>query len=307
MALVAVTGGTGLLGSALVPRLLARGHLVRLLTRPRAVGAAPRPSIEGVTWHEGSLADGESLDRLMDGVDCVVHAAYSEPGSTPMPGCTATQAWFAENFTGTMRLLERTVATGRKQLLYTSSLAVFSRDPDLDQRGDRFERDEDAPLLPLEFYGSLRAACESLLRTAAHAYGLNTSIWRLGLVLGLRDPWTASPFTTTAREVRQHGEARTPYGAYTIAVEDAAEILADAVCDDGVRGRTYHVFDRWVTHEDMVPRLGAAFSKTARIASERAREPRLPIRGDLSRERFTRWSTDERLTTLAQQLAARLG
>ena len=42
MALVAVTGGTGLLGSALVPRLLARGHQLRLLTRPRAAGVAPR-------------------------------------------------------------------------------------------------------------------------------------------------------------------------------------------------------------------------------------------------------------------------
>ncbi len=307
MALVAVTGGTGLLGASLVPRLLARGHLVRLLTRPRIAGAAPRPSIQGVTWHEGSLADGDSLDRLTDGVDCIVHAAYSEPGSTPMPGCTATQAWFAENFMGTMRLLERTVATGKKQLIYTSSLAVFSRDPDLDPRGNRFERDEDAPLLPLEFYGSLRAACESLLRTAAHAYSLNTSIWRLGLVLGLRDPWTASPFTTTAREVQQHGEARTPYGAYTIAVEDAAEILADAVCDETVRGRTFHTFDRWVTHEDMAPRLGAAFGKAARVVCERACEPRLPIRGDRIRERFSRWSTDQRLTTLAQQLAARLG
>ena len=307
MALVAVTGGTGLLGASLVPRLLARGHLVRLLTRPRIAGEAPRPSILGVTWHEGSLADGASLDRLTDGVDCIVHMAYSEPGSTPMPGCTATQAWFAENFMGTMRLLERTVGTRQKQLIYTSSLAVFSRDPDLDPRGDRFERDEDAPLLPLEFYGSLRAACEQLLRTAAHAYSLNTSIFRLGLVLGLRTPWEASPFVQQAREAAQHGEVRTAYGAYTVAAEDAAEILADAVCDATTRGKTFHVFDRWVTHGDIAPRLGEALGKTVRVACERACEPRLPIRGDRIRERFSRWSTDERLTTLAQQLASRLG
>ncbi len=305
MAKVAVTGGTGLLGNALVPRLLARGHTLRLLTRPLGAGRS-RPTIPGITWHEGSLADGASLDSFADGVDCILHAAYSEPGATTMPFATATQTWFAENFTGTMRLLERTVATGSKQLLYTSSLAVFSRDPDLDPRGDRFLRNEDAPLSPLEFYGSLRSACESLLRTAAHAYGLNTSIWRLGLVLGMREPWTASPFAQQAREATHHGELRTPYGAYTVAVEDAAEILADAVGDLTTRGQTYHVFDRWITHADMAPRLAAALGKQTRIACDAAKEPRLPILGARIKERFSRWTTEEGLTALARNLVARV-
>lgn len=304
MAIVAVTGGTGLLGRALVPRLLARGHTLRLLTRPRRDGPA-RAAIPGLTWHEGSLADGASLDALTEGVDCVLHAAYSEPGATTIPGATATQAWLTENFNGAMRLLERTVATGKRQFLYTSSLAVFSRDPNLDPRGDRFARDEEAPLSPLEFYGSLRAACESLLRTAAHAYGLNTSIWRLGLVLGLREPWTTSPFAQQAGEAARHGEVRTPYGAYTVAVEDAAEILADAIGDEGVRGETFHVFDRWVTHADMAQPLGVALGAPVRVACESASPPRSPILGARIRRRFQRWTTDDRLATLARELVAR--
>jgi nucleoside-diphosphate-sugar epimerase len=305
MALVAVTGGTGLLGSALVPRLLARGHVLRLLTRPRAASAAPRPATPGVTWVEGSLSDHDSLDRLVDGADCILHAAYSEPGSSHDATRSPTQAWFYENFNATMRLLERCVGATNKQLIYTSSLAVFSRDPDLDPRGDRFVRDEECPLSPLEFYGSLRAACESLLRTAAHAYGLNTSIWRLGLVVGMREPWTASPFATQAKEAATNGSIRTPYGAYAIAVEDAAEILADAVGDASLRGRTYHTFDRWITHADIASPLERALHRSVAIACNPAQQPRMPIVGERIRERFAKWSMDARLSALAAALAQR--
>lgn len=305
MALVAITGGTGLLGSALVPRLLARGHQLRLLTRPRPAGLASRPATTGITWVEGSLSDHASLDRLVEGADCIVHAAYSEPGASDDATRSPTQAWFHENFTATMRLLERCVGPRNKQLIYTSSLAVFSRDPDQDPRGDRFIRDEDCPLSPLEFYGSLRAACEQLLVTAAHAYSLNTSIWRLGLVVGMREPWTASPFATQAREAARDAAIRTPYGAYAIAVEDAAEILAGAVGDMSVKGRTFHTLDRWITHEDIAEPLRRALGRDIAIACAAAKEPRMPILGERIRERFSAWSTNARLSQLASALTQR--
>lgn len=182
---------------------------------------------------------------------------------------------------------------------------MFSRDPDLDPRGDRFVRDEDCPLSPLEFYGSLRAACEQLLVTAAHAYSLNTSIWRLGLVVGLREPWTASPFATQAREAARDFAIRTPYGAYAIAVEDAAEILADAVGDVSVKGRTFHTFDRWITHDDIAAPLSNALGRDIAIECAAAKEPRMPILGARIRQRFSAWSLDERLSQLATALAKR--
>lgn len=65
MATVLVTGGTGVLGSYLVPRLRARGHDVRALSRHSAGAGAVR----------GNVRTGEGVAAAVAGCDVVVHAA----------------------------------------------------------------------------------------------------------------------------------------------------------------------------------------------------------------------------------------
>lgn len=301
MKTIAITGGTGLVGRHLVPLLLQRGHRVRLLTRG-GKRIAEGPDVVAV---QGSLLDERALDVLVDGADAILHMAYSEPGATSVAGRSSTQVWFDENLLGTVRLLERTANVRDRRMLYTSSLAVFSRDPNLDPRGHALRRDEDCALLPLEFYGSLRAACEPLLRTAAHAYGFCTSIWRLGCVLGLRDPWTTSPLYEVVDEAVRTGAVRSPYGAYSIAVEDAAAILADALVDDSVEGETYHVFDRWIEHAEVARLVGERLGRPIDVVAPPAREPAAPILGEKIHARHRGWTTDERLASLIGELASR--
>jgi UDP-glucose 4-epimerase len=304
MATIAVTGGTGLVGRHLVPLLCARGHRLRLLTRSREAHAwlAAQPE---VTLVDGDLCDEAALDRLVDDADAVLHMAYAEPGATAVGGRSATQAWFDTNLLGTVRLLERVPRLRARRLVYTSSLAVFSRDPNLDPRGHGLRRDEQCALLPLEFYGSLRAACEPLLRTAAHAYGFCTSIWRLGCVFGLREPWPASPFASTVAAAVRTGAVGEPYGVYAIAVEDAAAILADALVDDSVRGETFHVFDRWIEHGEVARLVAAALGRPIAVTAAAALEPRAPILGDKIHARHRAWTTDARLGALVRDLVAR--
>ncbi len=298
MKTIAITGGTGLVGRHLVPLLLARGHRVRLLSR-RGGGSLP-----GVEVIRGSLLSELSLDALTEGADSILHMAYSEPGATPSTDRSATQVWFDENLMGTVRLLERTARVRDKRLVYTSSLAVFSRDPNLDPRGHGIRRDEDCALLPLEFYGSLRAACEPLLRTAAHAYGFRTSIWRLGCVLGLREPWSSSPLWPLVEEALAIGEVRTPFGAYAIAVEDAAAILADALEDDTAQGETFHVFDRWIDQAEVARLVGKSLGRRIESTQPPAREPISPIVGAKIHARHPAFSTDRCLAKLVDELVA---
>jgi uncharacterized protein YbjT (DUF2867 family) len=66
---VLVTGGTGVLGSAVVAELVSRVHAVRVLTRHRdAVGDTAKVV-------SGSLASVGAIAEALDGVDAVVHCA----------------------------------------------------------------------------------------------------------------------------------------------------------------------------------------------------------------------------------------
>lgn len=66
---VLVTGGTGVLGSAVVDELVSRVHAVRVLSRhPDAVGDTARVI-------PGSLASAGAVAEALDGVDAVVHCA----------------------------------------------------------------------------------------------------------------------------------------------------------------------------------------------------------------------------------------
>jgi len=69
VALVLVTGGTGMLGSLVVRRLVEEGHEVRVLSRTDG------PTQEGATRWVGDVRTGVGLPAAFEGAEVVVHAA----------------------------------------------------------------------------------------------------------------------------------------------------------------------------------------------------------------------------------------
>ena len=108
---LAVTGGTGFVGSHLIDSALAAGHRVSALTRRQ------QPSRAGVNWVEGDLGDRDALTRLVEGADAVIHVA------------------------GTLATLAAATAAGARRFVFVSSLAA--REPALSMYGGSKARAEE--------------------------------------------------------------------------------------------------------------------------------------------------------------------
>lgn len=76
---IAITGATGFVGGVLLKRLASMGWQIRALVRPASMHK--RPSQVVSEWVTGDLNDMESLQRLVAGVDAVVHCAGAVRGA----------------------------------------------------------------------------------------------------------------------------------------------------------------------------------------------------------------------------------
>ncbi len=124
---VALTGATGLVGTATLERLLDAGYTIRALTRQSQKERA------GVTWIEGALDRPDSLVKLCDGADAVLHIA----GVVNAPGKAGFEAG---NVTGTQNMLDAAKEVGVSRFIHISSLSA--REPRLSHYGDSKFRGE---------------------------------------------------------------------------------------------------------------------------------------------------------------------
>lgn len=120
MTTIAVTGGTGFVGTRLIALALEAGHHVRALTR-RVQTERP-----GIAWVRGDLNATAALAELCAGADAVIHVA----GVVNAPD----RAGFAAgNVEGTRNMLAAANESGVRRFVHVSSLAA--REPELSAYG----------------------------------------------------------------------------------------------------------------------------------------------------------------------------
>ena len=158
---ILVTGGAGYIGSHTVIELLAHGHTVTVvdnlcnskeeaLRRVRAIAGRP------VAFHRVDLLDRAALDAVFDAAryDAVIHfaglKAVGESVQKPL-------AYYHNNMTGTLVLLECMQAHGVKRLVFSSSATVYGVPKSMPLR-------EDAPLSATNPYGRTKLMIEEILR-----------------------------------------------------------------------------------------------------------------------------------------------
>lgn len=157
---VAVTGGSGFTGGALIRKLLAEGYVVRALARDPAT----IQSIDNLEVIPGSLGDRDALAQLVDGVDTVFHIAamYRSEGSY--------EEFIAVNVDGTRNLLEASKFAGVRRFIYCSTIGVHGTVA-------YTPSDETAPYNPRDDYQRTKLMAEQYC-LQAHGHGIEVVVIR---------------------------------------------------------------------------------------------------------------------------------
>ena len=240
---LAVTGGTGFVGSHLIDSALAAGHEVRALTR------RDQPPRDGLEWVGGSLEDRQALERLIGEADAIIHVAGVIN--------SATAAGFElGNVGGTLAMLAAATAGGVRRFVHVSSLAA--REP------------------KLSLYGASKAKAEELVQSS----GLDWAIVRPPAVYGPGDKETLELFRM-ARLGLMLMPPRGRLSL--IHVDDLARLLLALAGPSAPSGILIEADDgkpRGWTHREFAKALGTAVGKKPAIVSAPGALLRLAARAD---------------------------
>ena len=226
---LAVTGGTGFVGEHLLRIAAAAGHELRALTR------TPRQAEPSIYWIEGALDRPDTLARLVEGSDAVIHIAGLISGSK--------EAFEAVNVGGTGAIIDAARSSGVRRIVHISSLAA--REPSLSA------------------YGASKDRSERLVQ----ASGLDWTIIRPPAVFGPGDRETLELFKMARRGI----VALPPRGRFSVIhVEDLCRLILAVLGRPESFGQTYEPDDGrhngW-DNRHFAKSLGRLFGKRATTLS----------------------------------------
>jgi len=126
---VALTGGTGYVGTFATKALLDAGHRPRLLVRDRAKLATKLAALDIdasiLDVVVGDMTDRAAVERLVAGCDAAIHAA----ASVEVLNRGDAKRTIETNVGGTRNVVEAALAAGCDPVVHVSSVAVFGTRP----------------------------------------------------------------------------------------------------------------------------------------------------------------------------------
>lgn len=216
-----VTGATGKVGSRFVPRLLQRGHHVKLLVRNAS--NADLFQQQGAEVLEADFFQAGNLVDALRGTDVVVHLAAQFRG-------VDENIARKSNIDASIALARAALKADVPRFVFTSTNLVYG--PFNYSRPSQ-EDDELRPSLP---YSRTKAEAEEALLRLHNEHGLGLRIIRLAFVYGERDPHI-SEFLPMMRAWNPAKRFHMVHHA------DVSQALLLAASTPGIDGRIYNVAD----------------------------------------------------------------
>jgi UDP-glucose 4-epimerase len=159
---IAVTGGSGRIGRAVIELALSQGHSVVSIDRAPPGQDAAWP---GVTYIEVDITDYSTFEQVLRGCDALIHLA-----AIPSPGRQPDYVVHNNNVVASYNAISAAASLGLRRVCQASSVnatgAAFSRWP----RYDYFPLDEDHPTYNEDAYSLSKWICEQQGDSLARQY-----------------------------------------------------------------------------------------------------------------------------------------
>lgn len=165
---IVVTGGSGVIGSYVMPRLRSAGHEVVCFSRSE-------PRFRDVEYVRGDIGSTEQVEKVVEGAEGIIHLA-----GIPGPYWTTPDHLTDVNVVGTIRLLDAAVKVGASIFVLASTGASTGFSFQQREVTPRYlPLDEDHPSEPHDPYGLSKLLCEEACARYTRAFGLSTISLRI--------------------------------------------------------------------------------------------------------------------------------
>jgi len=175
-----VTGGAGFIGSHLSEKLIAEGNQVTVYDN---LASGSKENIKYLIgkkefiFIQNDLLNNTALNEALKGHDIIWHLG----ANTDIPAGNKVTDLDLKNCTvATRNVLEAARVNNIDTILFSSSACVYGDAPPV-ALSETF-----GPLLPINLYGAGKLACEGLMSSYSHLFGIKVTIFRFANVVGAK-------------------------------------------------------------------------------------------------------------------------
>mgnify|MGYP001577928856 FL=1 len=244
---IALTGITGMVGSHLIKKLIEENvenspYNIRALIREGSV-VEHLKTFEDVDYIIGGLEDRESLAKLVQDVDVLVHLAHF-PGPVQ-----AIDELVKVNVNGSFDLLEEAKKAKVKQVVFMSACTVFGEIlPSVDQE---HPLDENHPIWPSSLYGSIKSSIEGFCHYYYKSRAFDLAILRPVTVYGVRPQLDKSEWFQTIDYLATNYNVDLKGSTKYVAVDSVVQAIQKVIGNSEASGKTYHLIDGHIHNLDL--------------------------------------------------------
>ena len=258
---VLITGANGFIGQHLAGYLSGRGHDVTALVRSET----ELPGSRIVRYDFENDPDSTQLDRILSGVDVVVHLlglAHSSARATDK-----ATAFSRVNVGYSKKLMQSAIRFGVSRFVYISSVKAFGEQSPNDESGRPIRISADQDDRPIDHYGQSKLAAEQALWELVAGTQTTLTILRLPLVYGPNQKGNMATLCAWLNRGYPLPFAAVKNLRSLVSVTTVCSAIAAVLETPNAQTGTYYLSDLEVSTPELVERIAGAYGRKARLVS----------------------------------------